>query len=218
MTDGPLAVAVLISGTGSNLKAVADAMASGLLDINIRLVISNKPDAPGLDHARRAGIPFVIIKPGDRETQDLEIRQHLLDCGAELVILAGYMRIIGAKLVDAFEGRIINLHPALLPLYPGLDTYQRALDAGDSEHGSSIHFVIAELDAGPVISQVRIPVLKDDDAASLAGRLGPKEHRLLLATVELFAARRVIMASRGVLLDGNALERPLTLNEDNTFD
>ena len=218
MNDGPLAVAVLISGTGSNLKAVVDARASGLLNIDIRLVISNNPDAPGLDHARRAGIPFVIIQPGDRESQDLEIRQHLRDCDTELVILAGYMRIIGEKLVDAFEGRMINLHPALLPLYPGLDTYQRALDAGDSEHGSSIHFVTAELDAGPVISQVRIPVFEDDDAASLAARLGPNEHRLLLATVELFAARRVIMASGGVLLDGNVLDQPLTLNEDNTFD
>ena len=218
MTDAPLAVAVLISGTGSNLKAVIDAQDSGLLNIDIRLVISNKADAPGLNHARKAGISFIVIQPGNREAQDIEIRQHLYDCGAELVILAGYMRIIGEELVDAFEGKIINLHPALLPLYPGLDTYQRVLDAGDAEHGSSIHFVTAELDAGPVISQVRIPVLDTDDAASVATRLGPNEHRLLLATVELFAARRVIMAAGGVQLDGIPLDHPLLLNANDTFD
>jgi phosphoribosylglycinamide formyltransferase-1 len=218
MSKSPLAIAVLISGTGSNLKALVDAKEAGLLNIDIRLVLSNRKDAPGLDHARRAGIAFKIIAPGERTTQDLEITQHLQECSAELVVLAGYMRIVGEQLVDAFEGKMINLHPALLPLYPGLDTYQRVLDAGDTEHGSSIHFVSAELDAGPVISQVRIPVLDDDDAQTLATRLGPEEHRLLLATVELFAKRRVNMGSRGVLLDGNPLEKPLSLNPGNIFE
>jgi phosphoribosylglycinamide formyltransferase-1 len=136
----------------------------------------------------------------------------------ELVVLAGYMSILGARLVDRYAGRMINLHPSLLPLYPGLDTYRRALAAGDREHGASIHFVTAELDSGPVISQVRIPVLPGDTTRELAARLGPREHELLRATVELFTERRVELHADAVVLDGQRLTQPLLLNEKNHFD
>jgi phosphoribosylglycinamide formyltransferase-1 len=214
----PLAVAVLISGTGSNLKALISARDAGKLNLDFRLVISNRKQAPGLDHARQAGIPVHIIGPGSRHEQDMEIKSSLEACGAELIILAGYMRIIGAELVNAFAGQLINLHPSLLPLYPGLHTYQKAIDAGDTEHGSSIHFVTAELDGGPVISQVRIPVRENDRPETLSDRLGPEEHRLLLSTVELFVNRRVKAVAGTVQLDGKPLNKPLLLNPGDTFD
>jgi phosphoribosylglycinamide formyltransferase-1 len=218
MNQPALAVAVLISGTGSNLKALIDAKASGRLTIDITLVISNRAEAPGLDHARAGNIPFAVVDSGTAAQQDREIISRLSDSGAELVILAGYMRIVGSELVEAFGKCMINLHPSLLPLYPGLDTYQQVLNAGDREHGGSIHFVTAELDAGPLIAQVRIPVLPEDSPSELAARLAPEEHRLLLATVELFTMRRVINDAGRVLLDGQPLPKPLNLNPLDNFD
>lgn len=217
MNACPLRVAVLISGTGSNLKTLIDARRSGRLDIDIVQVISNRPEAPGLQHARAAGIGCSLVG-GARSEQDRQIATALDGLEAELVVLAGFMSMIGAPLVSAYAGRMINLHPALLPLYPGLDTYRRALAAGDRQHGASIHFVTAELDGGPVISQVRIPVLEGDTPQSLAARLGPREHRLLVATVELFTRRRVEMHSDAVLLDGKRLASPLQLNEQDHFE
>ena len=129
----------------------------------------------------------------------------------------GFMRIIGPGMLNHFEGRIINLHPSLLPLYRGTDTYQRALDAGDSEHGSSIHFVTEELDGGPVISQVRIPIYDDDDKDRLAARLAPMEHRLLVATVELSIEREVECRDGSVFVDGEKLSKPLLLQRDETL-
>ncbi len=214
------AVAVLISGTGSNLKTLIDAGAEGRLAIRVSHVISNRAEAPGLDHARRAGIPSTIISKaisGDREQQDQAIAECLRGVQPDLVILSGFMRIVGATLVRAFGDRMINQHPSLLPRYPGLDTYRRALEAGDAEHGASVHFVTEGLDDGPLISQVRIPVLPKDTPASLAARLGPAEHRLLVATVELFAARRVQLSHGRVLLDGKALQEPLQLQSDFRF-
>jgi len=221
MSATRLKVAVLISGTGSNLKTLIDAVHCGRLDINICLVICNKPGAPGLDHARNAGIAIALVTPQQFPTgsqQDREITRLLLNCGAELVVLAGYMRILGTEPVNRFKGRMINLHPSLLPLYPGLDTYRRALESGDNEHGGSIHFVTSELDGGPVISQVRIPVNPGDSPAALAARLSPREHLLLLATVELFTRNRVEMCPGGVMLDQVLLSQPLELNHQGKFD
>jgi phosphoribosylglycinamide formyltransferase-1 len=221
MNRAPLALAVLISGTGSNLGALIRAAGEGRLDLDFRVVISNRAEAPGLEFARNAGIPVRVIsvkEAGDRSRQETEIARCLHASGAELIVLAGYMQILGENLVGQFEGRMINLHPSLLPLYPGLNTYEQVLATKDRQHGSSIHFVTAELDGGPVISQVRIPVLPGDSPVALAGRLGPNEHRLLLATVELFTRRRVKMYSKSVQLDGQRLQQPLLLNEENTFD
>lgn len=213
----PLRIAVLISGTGSNLKALIDARAAGRLEIDIARVISNKPEAPGLEHARRAGIPcnvFPSASAASREALDGQISDCLEAVRPDLIVLAGYMRILGAGLVKRFTGKIINLHPSLLPKYPGLDTYRRALEAGDETHGSSMHFVTEGLDDGPLIAQVRIPVAADDSPASLAARLGPEEHRLIVATVELFTRHVVEQGPNGVLLDGTPLRQPLLLNED----
>lgn len=210
----PLKAAVLISGTGSNLQALIDAIGSGRLHAEIVHVISNVADAPGLKRAEGAGIPTTVLEH-ERFTDRSEFDRALaLLVGAEnpdLILLAGFMRIIGSPVLDAFPGKIINLHPALLPLYRGMDTYRRAIEAGDSQHGASIHFVTADLDGGPVISQVVIPILGEDDPNSLAARLSPMEHRLVVATVEFFAAHKVESRDEAVYVDGEKLERPMLL-------
>jgi phosphoribosylglycinamide formyltransferase-1 len=212
-----LRIAVLISGTGSNLKALVDAQAAGQLDLDIVHVISNRAEAPGLDHARNAGIPYSVIdKTSAGESgEDEAVARCLREVDPDLVLLSGYMRILGAELVSEFAGRMINQHPSLLPRYKGLHTYRRVLAAGDAQHGASLHFVTAELDGGPIIAQTRIPVENDDDEQTLAARLGPLEHRLLRAVMELFSLRRVRMGgdeSRGaVLVDGEPLQQPLEL-------
>jgi len=220
MNQGDLKVAVLISGTGSNLKALINAVQNDGLKLNIVRVVSNRKAAPGIDHADTAGIPVSVISHTDfpnRQTHDAAVAEVLDQSQAELVILAGYMRILGEDFTHRFAGRMINLHPSLLPLYKGLDTYNRVLEAGDQETGSSIHFVTAGLDSGPVISQIKIPVLPDDDAASLSARLGPMEHRLVVATVELFCNGEVNYDHGSVLYRGRKIGQPLQLTHDGTF-
>ncbi|MCU0607928.1 MAG: phosphoribosylglycinamide formyltransferase [Candidatus Edwardsbacteria bacterium] len=212
-----LRTTVLISGSGSNLQALIDACGAGKIPAQIIHVISNVAAAPGLQRARQAGIGTSVLEHGgfaDRADFDRALALLIAAGEPQLVVLAGFMRIIGPAVLEPFRGRIINLHPSLLPLYPGTGTYQRALDAGDRQHGASIHFVTGELDGGPVISQVVVPVLAGDDAASLAARLGPQEHRLVVATVELFATRRVESRDGDVLVDGERLARPLRLQAD----
>lgn len=207
-------VTVLISGNGSNLQAVIDAVESGRLDLEISHVISNVADARGLQRAERAGIKTSVLEHGRFENRDdFDAALALLIAAGEpeLVILAGFMRIIGDPVLEPFRGRMINLHPALLPKYRGVDTYQRAIDAGDDIHGASIHFVTAELDGGPVISQVEIPILEDDSAETLAARLGPKEHELVVATVELFNRHVVECDGRTIEVNGNQVDRPFLL-------
>jgi phosphoribosylglycinamide formyltransferase-1 len=212
-----LRTTVLISGSGSNLQALIDARDAGELPIDIVQVISNEPGARGLLRAQQAGIATTILehRAFDRREDFDRALALLAAAGApELVVLAGFMRIVGPAVVETFRGRMINLHPSLLPKYRGTDTYRRALEAGDRQHGASIHFVTEELDGGPVISQVVVPVLAGDDAASLAARLAPLEHRLVVATVELFAAGRVECSDACVLFDGQALAQPLRLQSD----
>jgi len=212
-----LRVCVLISGSGSNLQALIDARDEGRIDIDIVGVISNQADARGLERASRAGIPASIVEHQDFAHRNKFDRALGLLIGAgkpHWVILAGFMRIVGSAVLDPFKGRLINLHPSLLPLYRGTDTYQRVLDAGDREHGASIHFVTGELDGGPVISQVRLPVLAGDDQHKLAARLAPMEHRLLVSTIEFFTQHRVECSGAEVLVDENSLEHPLLLQAD----
>jgi phosphoribosylglycinamide formyltransferase-1 len=212
-----LRTTVLISGSGSNLQALIDARDAGELPIDIVQVISNEPGARGLLRAQQAGIATTRLehRAFDRREDFDRALALLAAAGApELVVLAGFMRIVGPAVVEAFRGRMINLHPSLLPKYRGTDTYRRALEAGDRQHGASIHFVTEELDGGPVISQVVVPVLAGDDAASLAARLAPLEHRLVVATVELFAAGRVECSDACVHFDGQALAQPLRLQSD----
>lgn len=213
-------VCVLISGHGSNLQALIDARDEGRIDIDIVSVISNRANAGGLARASRAGIPASILEHrhfADRNEFDRALAVLISAGNPHLVVLAGFMRIIGSGVLEPFKGRMINLHPSLLPLYRGTDTYQRALDAGNRKHGASIHFVTGELDGGPVISQVRIPVLAGDDKHKLAARLAPMEHRLLVSTIEFFTQHRVECSNDKVLVDENRLSRPLLLQADDTF-
>jgi len=220
MSRETLKAAVLISGTGSNLKARIDAVAARSLDLDIVQVISNRAEAAGIAHAKAAGIPVSVIVHRDfpdRASHDAAVAEVLLPSQAELIVLAGYMRILGEAFTQRFEGRMINLHPSLLPLYRGLDTYNRVLEAGDAETGSSIHFVTAGLDSGPVITQIRIPVLPGDDADALKARLGPLEHKLLTATVGLFCNREIALEGDSVLYRGRELPRLLQLQVGGRF-
>lgn len=209
---------VLISGGGSNLQALIDARDARRLDIELAHVISNVAGAAGLERAARAGISSSVLPHGDfssREEFDRALAILIAANRPDLVVLAGFMRIIGQAVLEPFQGRLINLHPSLLPLYRGTDTYRRAIEAGDRQHGASIHFVTEELDGGPVISQVVIPVEEQDSPESLAARLSPREHDLVVATVELFTRHRVECREGSVLVDGQQLESPLVLQADN---
>jgi len=215
-----LKAAVLISGTGSNLKALINAVEAKTLDLNIVRVISNRQDAPGIDHAISAEIPVNVISHADfpgRQEHDAAVAEVLQQSRAELIILAGYMRILSEDFTNQFSDRMINLHPSLLPLYKGLDTYNRVLQAGDRETGASIHFVTAGLDSGPVISQVKIPVLSGDDETALKTRLAPMEHKLLTATVDLFCKREISCQPGAVLYRDRVIYQPLQLKADGKF-
>lgn len=213
-----LKTTVLISGGGSNLQALIDARDSGRLEIDITHVISNVADAAGLDRAARAGISSSVLPHGhfsSREEFDQALAVLIAANQPDLVVLAGFMRIIGQPVLEPFQGMLINLHPSLLPLYRGTGTYLRAIEAGDRHHGASIHFVTEELDGGPVISQVVIPIKNDDSPESLAARLSPREHDLVVATVELFSRHRVECSEGSVFIDGKKYSAPLMLEPDN---
>ncbi|MGD2170797.1 MAG: phosphoribosylglycinamide formyltransferase [Gammaproteobacteria bacterium] len=175
--SAPLRLAVLISGNGSNLQAIIDAIEDGRLNAEILLVVSNEPDAYGLVRAAKHGIASRVVEDpghGGRERLDDALRACLEPLDPDYIVLAGFMRILGASFVDAFPDRILNIHPSLLPAYKGLDTHQRALDNGETAHGVSIHLVTAELDGGPVILQGAYPI----EAGDTAGDLRQKGHRL----------------------------------------
>lgn len=213
-------ITVLISGNGSNLQALIDARAEGRLKLDRIHVISNNAAAFGLERARKAGIPCSILSHktfARREGFDQALARLIAAQTPDLVILAGFMRILGPAVLARFDGKMINLHPSLLPLYRGVDTYQQAISAGDREHGASMHFVTAELDGGPVISQVRIPIEKDDDACSLARRLAPREHQLVVATTELFILNSVECRDERVFVNDRPLAHPLLLRADGQF-
>jgi phosphoribosylglycinamide formyltransferase-1 len=213
-------VTVLISGAGSNLQALINARDRGELSVEIIHVISNHAAAFGLERARNAGIASSVLENvayPDRAAYDRKLAELIAEGSPDLVVLAGFMRIVGPEVLRRFAGKLINLHPSLLPLHRGTNTYERAISAGDAEHGASVHFVTADLDAGPVISQVRIPIEPQDQPATLAARLSPREHQLLVATVELFSHSSV-QCQRGVItLGGEVLEQPLVLKSNGAF-
>ncbi len=215
-----LRITVLISGGGSNLQALIDACERGRLTVEINHVISNRADARGLERARQAGIPTSILQHEEfpqRADYDRKLAELIAVASPGLVVLAGFMRIVGPEVVQRFAGKLINLHPSLLPLHRGTNTYQRAIEAGDNEHGASVHFVTDELDAGPVVSQVRIPIEANDQPVALAARLSPREHELLVATVELFSRCSVQSTHGAVTVNGETLQQPLLLNRDGAF-
>ena len=216
----PLRLAVLASGRGSNLQAIVDAIDAGTLDARVIGVWSDRSDAQALTRARDAGIPARAIRPrdfADRPSHDSALFDAIDAAGPDLVVCAGYMRLIGAHVLASRAGRLVNIHPSLLPAFKGLHTHQRALEAGVAEHGGSVHFVTAELDGGPVIAQARVPVLADDDAARLAARVLAREHPLLLETLRWIAAGRVRWHAGGVHVDGRPATAPLQLAATDRF-
>ena len=205
-------VVVLVSGRGSNLQALLDARQS--LPIELVEVISNRPQALALQRAEQAGVPATVLDHTtfpDRERFDQALGDHLAGLRPDLIVLAGFMRILTPDFVRRFLGRMINLHPSLLPKFPGLHTHRRALEAGEREAGASIHFVTEELDGGPVIMQARVAILPDDNEESLAARILPLEHRMLLQVVERLARGEIQYRDGRVYFQGAPLEQPLAL-------
>lgn len=207
--------AILISGSGTNLQSFIDKTGAGELDLDIAVVLSNKPGVAGLDRARKARIPVECVEHGgypDRESFDAALNETLDRYSPDLIILAGFMRILTPVFIDHFAGKIFNIHPSLLPQYPGLDTHQRAIDAGDQWAGSTVHFVTEELDGGPLVIQGRVPVARDDTARSLAARVLKVEHQIYPEAAALFAAGRLEHRDGTAWLDGQRLEKPIAFD------
>ena len=186
--------AVLISGRGSNMRSLIEAALDPDYSADICLVVSNRPDAAGLDYARGKDIEAVAVDHrdfADRKSFDDELDRVLQAHGIELIACAGFMRILGRQFVETWQGRILNIHPSLLPAYRGLDTHERILADGASEHGCSVHFMVAELDAGPIIAQARVKVLADDTAETLAARVLAQEHRIYPIALDAVASGAV---------------------------
>ena len=203
----PLAIVVLISGSGTNLAAIIKAIKEGL-SVNILKVISTNPNAKGLLIAQQAQIPCETISPSDyptREDFDAALSHTINMTPPELIVLAGFMRILTASFIDQYHGKIINIHPSLLPKYKGLNTFQRALDNNDTFHGSTVHFVIKELDAGANIGQAFTPILPHDTIETLTAKTKALEHQLLPYIISLFATKRLQFKDNLWLLDNIAL-------------
>ncbi len=208
----PLQIAVLISGLGSNMAALARACAAGSIAGNIALVVADRAGAAGIERARALGLPTASVPRDEHATRaefEAALQRRLDATGAELVVLAGFMRILGDDFVRRWQGRMLNIHPSLLPLHRGLHTHRRVLAAAEHWHGASVHFVTAELDGGPVVLQGRVPVLEGDDEASLSARVQRCEHRIYPVTVEWYASGRLAWSAAGPLLDGKALTEPI---------
>jgi len=207
----PLPIVVLISGSGSNLQALIDG-AEESLPIEIKAVISNKADAFGLERARQAGIEAKTLDHKnyqDRESYDQAMIELIESYEPGLVVLAGFMRILTSAFVQNFCGRLVNIHPSLLPNYKGLHTHKRALEAGDQEHGASVHFVTEELDSGQVVLQAKVPVEPGDDEPTLAARVLSREHVIYPTVVKWFAERRLQTNGDKVLMDNEPLLSPI---------
>ncbi|MGI9245869.1 MAG: phosphoribosylglycinamide formyltransferase [Steroidobacteraceae bacterium] len=209
----PLRVVVLVSGRGSNLKAIAAQAFAGTLPIRIEAVLSDRADAGALPWATEHGIATAVLQPGDFADRDAYGRALVgrVDSFApQLVVLAGFMRILSDGFVDHYAGRLLNIHPSLLPRYPGLHTHRRALAAGDREHGASVHFVTPELDGGPVVIQAKVPVLQDYDEHTLAARVLDQEHVIYPCCIGWFATGRLALRDGMPWLDGARLDVPVT--------
>ena len=208
---------VLLSGRGSNYQALHQAQLEGRLGGRILAVISDQPGAQGLERARQNQTVAKCVDRGLHPTRkgfEEALAQTITQSGAHWIVLAGFMRVLSAEFTTTHAGRIINIHPSLLPRHRGLHTHQRVLEAKEEEHGASVHFVTAELDGGPVISQVRMPVMPMDTPDDLAARLLPLEHRLFPATMALLLRDRVEARNESIFINGKALDQPLLLGRD----
>ena len=208
---------ILISGSGTNLQSFIDKVEAGELDLELCLVFSNRPDAFGLERAKKAGIATACIEHGDfddREAFDRAVASVIDQYEPELIVLAGFMRILSPWFVQHYEGKVLNIHPALLPKYPGLNTHQRALDAGDEWHGSTVHFVTEELDGGPRILAGRLRIDATESADELMRRVQSLEHRIYPEAAALVGTGRVRFADGEVVIDGQIAAEPIV----RTFD
>ena len=215
----PLPVVVLISGYGSNLQAILDRAPA--LGVEVRAVISDRADAAGLQRARKAGVKTETVLPGarpDRDSYDAALTAVVDRHSPRLVVLAGFMRILGHGFVSRHAGRLINIHPSLLPKYRGLHTHRRVLEAGDRVHGCSVHFVTEELDGGAVIAQAEVPVKPDDTEVTLRARVQAQEHHLYPEVIGWFAAGRVQVVGNEVQFDGAPLTMPKIIPWDERQD
>ena len=206
----PLALVVLISGNGSNLQAIIDAINEQGLQAEVRAVISNNPDAYGLTRARNANISAEVLDHRDfpsREAYDQELQLVIDSYQPDLVVLAGFMRILTEEFVNHYHGRMLNIHPSLLPKYQGLNTHQRVLEAGDNVHGVSVHFVTPELDGGPVILQAEVPVHPGDTPDDLAQRVHQQEHVIYPLVIRWFSENRLVLDGDTVQLDGQPMSQ-----------
>jgi phosphoribosylglycinamide formyltransferase-1 len=201
-------IVVLISGNGSNLQAIIDAVNSESFEAEIAAVISSKPNILGLERATKANIPTAVIdhkQYPEREVFDAKLLQEIEKYKPDLLILAGFMRILTTDFVKRYQGRMINIHPSLLPKYPGLHTHQKAIDAGDSFHGITVHFVTSELDSGPNIIQAKVKTYENDSVESLAKRVQEQEHIIYPIAVKWFIEGRLQMSENHALLDNKIL-------------
>ena len=207
--DQPLSkIVILISGSGSNLQSFIDACSAGIVDGKIMAVISNRPGVKGLDRASAADIPNIVIDHRafqSREEFDQHLAEVITSFTPDLVVLAGFMRILTDGFVNQFIGKLINIHPSLLPSYPGLNTHQRAIEAGDSIAGATVHFVTPELDGGPAILQAAVPILPKDAAVDLAARVLIVEHEIYPVVAQWYCQGRVVMDQGKVFHDGIAV-------------
>lgn len=211
MASMKLPIVVLISGSGSNLQAIIDS-AQGDLPVEIRAVVSNRADAYGLERARLAGIPVRVLSHqeyADRGSYDEALMALIDSYQPQLVVLAGFMRILSENFVRHYEGRMLNIHPSLLPRHRGLHTHQRAIEAGDKEHGATVHFVVPELDAGPIVVQAIVPIEKEDTPELLAERVLQQEHQIYPQALRWYAEGRLRLIDGIAHLDGKPLTYPL---------
>lgn len=207
----PLRVVVLISGSGTNLQAIIDAQQRGEIPIDIKAVISNRPGAGGLHRAQRAGLPALVLDHTtftSRDAFDQQLQEKTDAFAPDLIVLAGFMRILTPQFVQHYAGRLLNIHPSLLPKFQGLNTHQRALDAGEKVHGASVHFVTTELDGGPVVAQARLMIQNGETATALATRVHELEHALYPQVIGWFACGRLKCQNDRVFLDGQRLSSP----------
>lgn len=205
MAREKLRIGVLVSGGGSNLQAILDAVAGGWLDAEIAVVLSNRRRAFALERARQAGVDVAVVSHrrfDSREAFEQQLVQELQGRGAQWVVLAGFMRVLTSHFLSAFPGRVVNIHPALLPSFPGVDAQQQALDYGAKLAGCTVHFVDEGTDTGPIIAQAAVPVLDGDDSAALAARILQQEHRLYPAVLQAIAEGRIRCDGRRVRIDG----------------
>lgn len=215
----PLRVAVLASGRGSNLQAIIDAIEAGTVDAQIMVVISNKKESAALERARKHGLRDLFVdpkpftgRPDSREAYDRALLEVLADVEAELVLLAGYMKIVTGLLVNAYANRMMNIHPSLLPSFPGLEVQKKAIDWGCKLAGCTVHFVTEGVDEGPIILQAAVPVLDQDSPDSLATRILEQEHKLFPRAVQLFAQGKLRVEGRRVFIEGGKPEGAAVIN------